>query len=105
MDQTIINLYDDFTHSRISRREFNEKLTKLAGSAAAAAALMPLLVNDYAKAAIVPENDPALNAQRVSYDSPKGKVNGRGKRKKAPITGGRGKRPPAWSPGLPGSLS
>jgi carboxymethylenebutenolidase len=76
MDQKIINLYDDFTHSRISRREFNDKLTRLAGSAAAAAALMPLLQNDYAKAAIVPENDPALNAQRVSYDSPKGKVNG-----------------------------
>src|SRR5712691_2417157 len=76
MDQRIINLYDAFTHSRISRREFNEKLTKLAGSAAAAAALLPLLQNDYAKAAIVPENDPALNAQRVSYDSPKGKVNG-----------------------------
>jgi len=37
MDQKIINLYDDFTHSRISRREFNDKLTKLAGSAAAAA--------------------------------------------------------------------
>jgi len=76
MDQKIINLYDDFTHSRISRREFNDRLIKLTGSAAAAAALLPLLQNDYAKAAIVPENDPVLNVQRVSYDSPKGKVNG-----------------------------
>jgi len=76
MDQKIINLWDEFTHSRIDRREFNERLTKLAGSAAAAAALLPLLKNDYAKAAIVAENDPALNAERVSYDSPKGKVNG-----------------------------
>jgi carboxymethylenebutenolidase len=76
MDQKIINLWDDFTHSRINRREFNDRLTKLAGSAAAAAALLPLLQNDYAKAAIVPENDPTLNSERVSYDSPKGKVNG-----------------------------
>jgi carboxymethylenebutenolidase len=76
MDQKIINLWDDFTHSRINRREFNDRLTKLAGSAAAAAALLPLLQNDYAKAAIVPENDPSLNSERVSYDSPKGKVNG-----------------------------
>ena len=32
MDQRIINLYDSFTHSRISRREFMDELTKIAGS-------------------------------------------------------------------------
>src|SRR5205807_452947 len=66
----------NFTHSRISRREFMDELTKIAGSAAAAAAILPLLKNDYAIAATVPENDARLNAQKVSYDSPKGKVNG-----------------------------
>src|SRR5437763_14718339 len=76
MDQRIINLYDSFTHSRISRREFMDELTKIAGSAAAAAAILPLLKNDYAIAATVPENDTRLNAQKVSYDSPKGKING-----------------------------
>jgi carboxymethylenebutenolidase len=76
MDQRIINLYDAFTHSRISRREFMDELTKIAGSAAAAAAILPLLKNDYARAEIVPANDARLNAQRVSYDSPKGKING-----------------------------
>src|SRR5262245_20271267 len=75
MDQRIINLYDDFTHSRIDRREFMDRLTKLAGSTAAAAALLPLLKNDYAKAAIVATDDGRLNAQKVTYDSPKGKVN------------------------------
>jgi carboxymethylenebutenolidase len=76
MDQKIINLYDNFTHSRISRREFMDDLIKLTGSTAAALALLPLLQNDYAKAEIIPANDPRLNAERVSYDSPKGKVNG-----------------------------
>jgi len=61
MDQKIINLWDNFTHSRISRREFMEELTKLLGSTAAAVALLPLLQNDYAKAQIVPANDPRLN--------------------------------------------
>jgi carboxymethylenebutenolidase len=75
MDQRIINLYDDFTHSRISRRDFMDRLATLTGSVAAAAALLPLLQNDYAKAAIVPDNDARLAAQRVSYDSPKGKIN------------------------------
>src|SRR5438552_18964297 len=76
MDQRIINLYDNFTHSRISRRQFMDKLAVLAGSTAAAVALLPLLQNDYARAAIVPANDARLNAQRVSYDSPKGRING-----------------------------
>jgi carboxymethylenebutenolidase len=76
MDQKIINLYDNFTHSRISRREFLEELTKLVGSTAAALALLPLLQNDYARAQIVPANDPRLNAEKISFDSPKGKVAG-----------------------------
>ncbi len=75
MDQRIINLYDKFTHGGMSRREFLDKLAELAGSSAAAVALLPILQNDYAKAEVVPANDPRLNAQKISYDSPKGKVN------------------------------
>jgi carboxymethylenebutenolidase len=76
MDQKIINLYDKFTHGFISRREFLDKLTEVAGSAAAAAAILPMLQNNYALAAIVPENDPRLVSETVSYDWPKGKVSG-----------------------------
>ena len=76
MDQRIINLYDRFTHGGMNRREFFDRLTQLAGSAAAATALLPLLQNDYAQAAIVPVDDARLATERVSYDSPKGKING-----------------------------
>jgi carboxymethylenebutenolidase len=58
MDQRIINLYHHFTHGGMNRREFLDRLAELAGSAAAAAALVPLLQNDYARAAIVPADDP-----------------------------------------------
>jgi carboxymethylenebutenolidase len=88
MEQRIINLYDSFTHGYIDRRTFTGRLTELAGSAAAATAILPLLQCDYSKAATVPEDDPRLALDRVSYDSPKGKINGylaRGKDK--------GKRP------------
>jgi carboxymethylenebutenolidase len=88
MDQRIINLYDRFTHGGMNRREFLDRLTQLAGSAAGAAALLPLLQNDYAQAAIVPADDARLAAERVSYDSPKGKINGYLTRAKA-----KGKRP------------
>ncbi len=76
MDQSIINLYDRFTHGGMTRREFLDRLTQLAGSSAAAVALLPLLQNNYAQAAIVADNDPRLVADRVAYDSPKGKING-----------------------------
>jgi carboxymethylenebutenolidase len=76
VDQQIINLYDRFTHGGMNRREFFDRLTLLAGSAAAATALLPLLQNDYAQAAIVPADDARLATERVSYDSPKGKING-----------------------------
>jgi len=44
MDQKIINLYDRFTHGGLSRREFLDRLAELAGSSAAALALLPILV-------------------------------------------------------------
>lgn len=76
MDQRVINLYDSFTHGGMNRRDFLDRLATLAGSAAAAAALLPLLQNDYAQAAIVAENDARLVAERVAYDSLKGKIDG-----------------------------
>jgi carboxymethylenebutenolidase len=60
MDQKIITLFDTYTHGGMSRRAFLDKLTLLAGSTAAATALLPVLENNYAQAAIVPENDPRL---------------------------------------------
>ncbi len=76
MDQRIINLYDRFTHGEISRRTFLDKLTQLAGTTAAATALLPLLQNDYARAAIVAADDQRLVSERVAFESPKGKING-----------------------------
>jgi carboxymethylenebutenolidase len=76
MDQRIINLYDSFTHGHITRRIFLDRLAALTGSTAAAAAMLPLLKNDYAQAAIVADNDPRLAVERISYDAPKGKING-----------------------------
>jgi carboxymethylenebutenolidase len=88
LDQRIINLYDRFTHGGLNRRDFLDQLSRLAGSTAAAVALLPLLQNDYAKAAIIAAHDARLVTERASYDSPKGKINGYLARAKA-----KGKRP------------
>ncbi|TDQ78794.1 carboxymethylenebutenolidase [Dongia mobilis] len=64
-DQTAIDLYDRFTHGEMDRRNFLEKLTILAGSSAAAYAMLPLLQNNYARAEIVLENDPRIVTETV----------------------------------------
>jgi carboxymethylenebutenolidase len=76
MDQRVINLYDRFTHGGISRREFLDRLADLTGSAAAAAAVLPLLRNNPAKAAIVAPEDPRLATETVEYDAGGTKMSG-----------------------------
>jgi carboxymethylenebutenolidase len=65
-DQAIINLYDQFTHGAMSRRQFLDKLAVLAGGTAAASALLSALQNDYAFAATVAENDERIQDETVS---------------------------------------
>jgi carboxymethylenebutenolidase len=65
MDQRIIDLYDLYTHGGMNRRSFLDKLAALAGSTAAASALLPVLTNDYAQAQTVPENDPRIATETV----------------------------------------
>jgi carboxymethylenebutenolidase len=67
-EQRYIDLYDEFTHGTMSRREFMDRLARLAGGAAAAAALVPMLQNNYAEAGLVPEEDDRLAIETVSYE-------------------------------------
>ena len=76
MDQKIINLYDEFTHGGIGRRDFLNRLTQLAGGSATALALLPFLENNYSQAPIVPENDGRLATDRIEYDAGGTKVAG-----------------------------
>jgi carboxymethylenebutenolidase len=88
MDQKIIDLFDRFTHGEIDRRVFLDRATEIVGSAAAAAALLPILKSNYALAETIPANDPRLVSEKISYDTPGGKVSGYLTRPKA-----KGKRP------------
>ena len=67
MDQRIINLFDEYTHAPLSRKEFIERLVKLAGGTALALTALAALEPGYAQAAtIAPENDD-LEAEEVSW--------------------------------------
>lgn len=61
MDQKIINLYDSYTHSQLSRKEFMKKLAVLAGGTALALTILPLLENNYAAASTYHNDDITVN--------------------------------------------
>jgi len=69
MDQRIVDLYDRFTHGELDRRDFLERLATLAGSTAAALALLPLLTNDYARADTIAADDPRLVTNTIYYQA------------------------------------
>ncbi|MBN9023075.1 MAG: dienelactone hydrolase family protein, partial [Rhizobiales bacterium] len=72
----IIAAYDEYTHLTLDRRAFMEKLSKLAGSGAAAAAIMPMLASNYARAEVVPADDARLKISDVTFPGPDGDVTG-----------------------------
>ena len=74
INQSIIDLYDDFTHSRLERRDFLERLAALTGSAAAAMAILPLLGPNYAQAAVVAANDSRLESKTITVKGVNGDI-------------------------------
>lgn len=74
MDQRIIDLYDDYTHHLLDRREFLKKFAILAGSAAAANSLIPLLEHNYTRAEMVPKDDPRLSTEYIKYSGETGEM-------------------------------
>ena len=74
MDKKISDLYDEYAKGRLDRRVFLRKLFVLAGSTAAAFTLLPLLENNYAKAAILPDENPDLHTEFIKYPGETGEV-------------------------------
>ena len=72
MDPKVVALYDEYTHAPLPRRTFLERLAALAGGTAAAYALLPMLENDYARAAIVEPDDARIAVERVPIRLPGG---------------------------------
>ena len=74
--QAMINAYDEYTHLTLDRRSFMDKLTKLAGSAGAAAVIAPMLAANKARAEMIAADDKRLVAKEVTYPSGAGEMKG-----------------------------
>jgi len=74
MDQKIIELYEAYTRKKLDRRQFLKDLAMIAGSTAAAYALLPLLEKGDAQADMIPKNDPRLFTETIRYKGDTGEV-------------------------------
>jgi len=74
MDRKIIELYDQYAHGSLDRREFLQKLAYLAGGTAAALTLLSSLENNNAAAEIVAGDDPRLHTEYINYPGATGEV-------------------------------
>ena len=74
--QAMIDAYDEYTHLTLDRRRFMERLTALAGTAAAAAAIAPMLAADSAKAEMIAETDERIKGEDITYPGADGEMKG-----------------------------
>jgi carboxymethylenebutenolidase len=72
MDQKIIKLYNEYTHSALNRKDFMKQLAVLTGSTALALTILPLLENNYASAASV--QDDSISVENITYPGVEGEI-------------------------------
>ncbi|HWB28028.1 MAG TPA: dienelactone hydrolase family protein [Chitinophagaceae bacterium] len=70
--QEVFDLYDDYAHSRINRRDFMQKLSVYAVGGITVTSLMSFLMPDYKNTLQTKADDPRIKSAYVNYDSPKG---------------------------------
>ena len=76
--QELLDLFDQYIHGGISRRDFMDGAQKFAVGGVTAAALFEMLKPNYAWAVQVQPNDSTIRTERVTINSPQGtgKING-----------------------------
>lgn len=72
IQQEVFDLYDDYAHNRIDRRDFVQQLAAYATAGLSVAALLAMLTPAYAGVGRVGAQDPRLQEAYISYPSPKG---------------------------------
>lgn len=72
LSQDIYDLYDDYAHNKIERRQFMDKLSMFAVGGLTVPAILQQIMPDYKTKIQVPLDDPRLDTKMIEYKSPKG---------------------------------
>ena len=70
--QEVFDLYDEYAHNKIERRKFMEQLSVYAVGGITVSSLMGFMMPDYKTTATIDPNDPYLESDYITYDSPRG---------------------------------
>jgi carboxymethylenebutenolidase len=70
--QEVFDLYDDYAHNRLNRRDFVQRLSLYAVGGLTVPALMSFLMPDYQGNVQIKPDDPRLTSGYINYPSPKG---------------------------------
>ncbi|MDA8874325.1 dienelactone hydrolase family protein [Winogradskyella sp.] len=72
IEQDVFDLYDDYAHNKLNRRQFAEKLSLYAIGGLTVSSLLSFMSPDYVNTLLVKPNDPTLDSEFITYNSPKG---------------------------------
>nr|WP_294791425.1 dienelactone hydrolase family protein [uncultured Mucilaginibacter sp.] len=70
--QEVFDLYDDYAHNRLDRRDFMQKLSLYAVGGLTVTSLMSFLMPDYKGNIQIKKDDARLKSEFINYPSPKG---------------------------------
>jgi carboxymethylenebutenolidase len=71
-EQQVLDLYDDYAHGRIDRREYITRLGVFAVGGVTVEALLAGLTPNYAWAQQIKPDDPRIKTETIAYPSPRG---------------------------------
>ena len=74
LDRRILDLYNEYVHTALPRRDFLTRLAKIAGGSAAALAVLPFIEPNYAQARQVEPDDKRLKCEKIEFNGPNGPV-------------------------------
>jgi len=72
ISQDVFDLYDDYAHNKLERRQFIEKLSLYAIGGITIPSLLSFIMPNYIDSLLVKPNDPRLQSEYITYQSPKG---------------------------------
>lgn len=72
ISQEVFDLYDDYAHNKIERRQFVKNLSLFAVGGITVPSLLSFIMPNYKDSILVTQNDKRLKTEFITYNSPKG---------------------------------
>ncbi len=72
INQEVFDLYDDYAHNKIDRRDFINKLSLYAVGGITISSLLSFVMPNYSEDNFISTTDPRLDSDFITYNSPKG---------------------------------